>query len=340
MRALELAAPGLEHLRLVERDPPRPRAHEVLLRLTAAAIGLRDYKMAMGAYDPAAGTLPLILGGEGVGEVVERGGAVTAVAIGDRVNPVFVQGWLGGKPSAAAMTETTLGGPLPGTFAEYIAVPEQALVLVPDHLSDAEAATLPFAGLTAWCAVHEQAGIRPGDLVIVQSTGGVALFALQFSKAAGAAVVMISKSDEKLAAAKALGADYGINYLNEPDWGRRVMDIGDGCGADLVVDQGGTATMAQSIRAVRPGGTICVVGAIGSAGIEVLLPYLLGRNIRVQGSMAGSRTSHEAMARAVGRLRLRPVVEAVAALSDGAEAVARMPKSEQFGKSCLLLRPS
>jgi len=336
MRALELQQIGLEHLRLVERAPPRPGCGEVLLKMGAAAIGLRDYKVVTGAYSQAEQQSPLIPGGEGVGEVVELGPDVTQVQVGDRVNPVFVQQWLSSLPTPEVVARSTLGGPrLNGTFAEYMVVPERSLVKVPEHLTDTEAATLPFAGLTAWSAVAEQARVRAGDVVVIQGTGGISLFALQFAKLLGATAIVTSKNDEKLQRAKALGADHVINYIAQPEWSCTVLQYTDGIGADLVLDPGGTVTMAQSMRAVRPGGTISVFNAIGSAELGVLLPYLLGHNVRVQGSNAGSRETHLAMMRAIARNKLRPVLERVVPLGNSAQAVAASPKSEQFGKVCI-----
>ena len=336
MRALELHATGFEHFRLGQRDIPRPAAGQVLLKMGAAAVGLRDYKVVSGAYANAEQLRPLIPGGEGVGEVVELGADVDQVKLGDRVNPVFMQQWLSGRPHPDVIARSTLGGPhLNGTFAEYMVVPAQSLVKVPAHLSDAEAATLPFAGLTAWSAVAEQGVITAGDVVVIQGTGGIPLYALQFCKLLGATAIVTSKSDEKLERAKTLGADHVINYASVPQWAERVLELTDGLGASLVMDPGGTVTMAQSVRAVRPCGTISVFNALGSAELGVLLPYLLGHNIRVCGTHVGSRDSHVEMARAVERGQLRPVLESVLPIEEGVQAVERMPKSEQFGKVCL-----
>jgi NADPH:quinone reductase-like Zn-dependent oxidoreductase len=336
MRALELRDVGVEHLRLVDRPPPHAGSGEVLLRMRAAALGLRDYKMVTGAYASAMQRRPLIPGGEGVGEVVELGSNVGRIRVGDRVNPLFVQQWWSGRPAPGVVATSTLGGPLlDGSLAEYMVVPEQAVVPTPEHLSDVEAATLPFAGLTAWTSVAEHACVRAGDVVVIQGTSAIPLFALQFAKLLGAEAIVTSKSDVKLERAKQLGADHVINYSAVPEWSRIVLELTHGLGADLVLDPGGTVTMAQSIRAVRPGGTIAVFTALGSAELGVLLPYLLGHNIRVQGVNAGSRDSHAAMARAIESSRLRPVIERVVALESAAEAVAAMPRSEQFGKVCV-----
>ena len=195
MRAIVSKSAGLEGLVLAQRDVPRPGPGEVLLRMRAASVALRDYKMATGAY--ASGTVHAarVLGGEGVGEVLELGAGVTQWRVGDRVNPLFVQRWTGARAHPEAIARSTLGGPeIDGSFADHMRVPAESLVAVPAHLSDAEAATLPFAGLTAWCAVREQGGIAvgvgAGDVVVVQGTGGIPLFALQFAKLAGARVIV------------------------------------------------------------------------------------------------------------------------------------------------------
>lgn len=336
MRALELHATGFEHFRLGQREIPRPAAGEVLLQMRAAAVGLRDYKVVTGAYANAGQLRPLIPGGEGVGVVVELGPDVEGVKLGQRVNPVFMQQWLDGRPHPDLIARGTLGGPLlNGTFAEYMTLPAHSIVNVPAHLSDAEAATLPFAGLTAWSAVAQQGQVKAGDVVVIQGTGGIPLYALQFCKLLGATAIVTSKSDEKLARAKALGADHVINYASVPQWAERVLQLTAGLGADLVLDPGGTVTMAQSIRAVRPCGTISVFNALGSAELGVLLPYLLGHGIRVCGAHVGSRALHVEMAGAVERGLLRPVLESVLSIEEGVQAVERMPKSEQFGKVCL-----
>lgn len=336
MRALELHGTGFDQFRLGQREVPRPGAGQVLLKMRAAALGLRDYKVVTGAYASAQQRRPLIPGGEGVGEVVELGAEVDAAWLGARVNPLFVQEWLSGRPHPDVLARSALGGPLlDGTFADYMLVPAASIVRVAAHLSDAEAATLPFGGLTAWSAVAEQGAVKAGDVVLIQGTGGIPLFALQFCKLRGATVIVTSKNDDKLERARVLGADHVINYARVPDWASAVLEITGGLGADLVLDPGGTVTMAQSMRAVRPCGTVSVFNALGSAELGVLLPYLLGHGIRVCGAHPGSRAAHEAMAQAVGQGGLHPILESVLPVEEGVQAVERMPKSEQFGKVCL-----
>jgi NADPH:quinone reductase-like Zn-dependent oxidoreductase len=321
MRAWVSHAAGLEHLRLDERPVPRPAAGEVLLRMRAASVALRDHKMAMGAYDDGGQRGPRVLGAEGTGEVLECGAGVRGWRPGQRVQPLF---------SALAATTSD------GCFADCMVVPADSLVEVPGHLSDIEAATLPFAALTAWSALHEQVRIGQGDTVVVQGTGGIPLFALQFARRAGAQVIVTSKNDDRLSRARALGADHVLNYQALPEWSLAVMELTGGRGADLVIDPGGSVTMAQSVRALRPGGTVCVVGALGaSPDIAVPLPWLLGRNLRVQGSHAGSLQAHRDMNRAIAESGLRPVIERVVPFAEAGEAIAAAPTSERFGKVCL-----
>lgn len=336
MKALLLSGTGFEQFALAECEAPRPRAGEVLLRMRAAGITLRDYKIVTGAYGSEGQTRPLIPGGEGVGEIVELGDGVRGFEIGQRVSPLFVQGWVDAQPKRETIAAGTLGGPiLHGCYGEYLAVRADSVVEAPEHLSDVEAATLPFAGVAAWRTIHEQGGIGRGDTVVIQGTGGIPLFALQFAKQAGARVILTSKSDDKLERARQLGADHVINYANTPDWAQAVLDLTSGEGADLVLDPGGSATIAQSVRSVRPCGAISVFNALGAADIGLNLPYLLGHNLRVHGVNAGSLIAHRKAALAMSMGKLRPVIENIVGLAEGPEAVARAPKAEQFGKVCL-----
>ncbi len=334
MRAWMTHGAGLEHLRLETRDTPRPGNGQVLLRMRAASVALRDCKMAMGAYGPAAGR---VLGGEGVGEIAVLGEGVTRWRVGQRVSPLFVQAWTAERIAAADLGASSLGGlERDGCFADYMLADAAALVEPPSHLSDAQAATLPFAGLTAWCALGEEGGVKRGDCVVVQGTNGVMLFALQLALAAGAQVIVTSKNDDKLARARALGAACTINYEATPQWAAAVREFTQGRGADRVLDPGGTATMAQSLQALRPGGTCSVVGALGaSPDIGVSLPWLLGHQLHLLGRNAGSLAAHRSLVQAVEAAQLVPEVERVWPFESLVEALAAAPKAEQFGKVVL-----
>jgi NADPH:quinone reductase-like Zn-dependent oxidoreductase len=334
MRAWVCHGAGLEHLRLERRDKPRPGPCQVLLQVRAAAVNLRDHKMALGAYGDAAGRVP---GGECVGEIAALGDGVTGWRIGQRVNPLFVQAWTGERIAAADIASSTLGGlQRDGCFAEYMLSDAAALVEPPTHLHDGGAATLPFAGLTAWCALGGAEGIRPGDVVVVQGTNGVMLFALQLARAAGAEVIVTSKNDDKLARARALGAAHTINYQSVPQWADAVREITGGRGADRVLDPGGAATIQQSLQVLRPGGGCSVVGALGtSPDLPVALPWLLGHQLQVRGCNAGPLAEHQALARAIAEARLQPEIETTWPFEALPEALAAAPRAEQFGKVVL-----
>ena len=201
---------------------------------------------------------------------------------------------------------------------------------VPAHLSDGEAATLPIAALTAWSTLQE-GGIKPGDTVLVQGTGGVSLFALQFAKLAGARVIALSSSDEKLARAKQLGADVGINYRTTPDWNVAVKDATQGKGVEIVVETAG-ATMDKSLASLSFGGFIGVVGFVAGYKAEIPIRALLGPMIRVQGIAVGSRARFEAMNRAIGQHKLKPVVDSTFPLEKAADAFRHMEQGKHFGK--------
>jgi NADPH:quinone reductase-like Zn-dependent oxidoreductase len=334
MRAWVSHGAGLEHLRLEQRETPRPGRGQVLLRVRAAAVNLRDHKMALGAYGDAAGR---VLGGECVGEITALGEGVSGWHVGQRVNPLFVQAWTGERIAAADIAASSLGGlQRDGCFAEFLLADTAALVEPPAHLDDRGAATLPFAGLTAWCALGGAAGIRPGDVVVVQGTNGLMLFALQLARAAGAEVIVTSKNDDKLARARTLGAAHTINYQAVPRWADAVREITGGRGADRVLDPGGATTIPQSLQALRPGGGCSVVGALGtSPDLPVALPWLLGHQLHVQGCNAGSLAEHQALARAMAAARLQPEIETTWPFEALPEALAAAPRAEQFGKVVL-----
>lgn len=336
MRAWVTHGAGLEHLRLESRDTPRPAAGQVLLRMRAASVALRDFKMAQGAYGPAPGR---VLGGEGVGEIAALGAGVAGWRVGQRVNPLFVHKHTDARIAAADIASSSLGGPQrDGCFAELMLADAAALVEPPSFLSDAQAATLPFAGVTASSALGE-AFIGPGDVVVVQGTNGVMLFALQLAIGTGATVIATSKNDDKLARARALGAAHTINYQATPEWAAVVLEITRGRGADLVLDPGGTATMAQSLQALRPGGTCAVVGALGaSPELGVSIPWLLGHQLRVVGCNGGSLAAHQSLSKALEAGGVEPVVERVWPFDALPDALAAAPKAEQFGKVVLQIQ--
>ncbi len=324
---------GPEHLKKGDRPDPVPATNQVLVAMRAASLNYRDTLMIRGGYGPRI-KVPLIPVSDGMGEVVAVGVGVSRVGIGDRVAPTFFQSWIGGDAAPDKFT-SQLGGPLDGVLARFMCLNEQGVSRVPDHLSDAEAACLPCAGLTAWSAVVTEGRVGPGDTVLVQGTGGVALFALQFAKMAGARVILTSSRDDKLARGRQLGADHVINYNATPDWDRVVKELTAGEGCDLVVEVGGGGTLERSVRAARVGGTLSMIGVLSGAKAEIPLPLVVMRNLRLQGVTVGSRDGFEAMCRAIGRHRMRPVVDRVYDFDDVASAFAHLEGGHHMGKVCI-----
>jgi NADPH:quinone reductase-like Zn-dependent oxidoreductase len=333
MRALQASAFSIDALSLTQRPLPRPRRGEVLVRLRAASLNHRDLSILTENYLPGL-PLPYVPASDGAGEVAAVGEGVTRWRVGDRVVPAYTQGWHDGLPTPEMRTRRTLGAPLAGTLQEYLVVPEEDAVATPQSLSDVEAATLPIAALTAWSTLVE-GGVRPGITVLVQGTGGVALFALQFAKAAGAAVIATSSSDEKLQRLTALGADVVINY-RDPNWPQAARAATGGRGVDIIVETGG-ATLPQSLVAAAFGGFVGVVGFVAGYEATFGVRQLLGPMLRVQGIAVGSRTRFEAMNRAIELHRIKPVIDSSFALADGADAFRRMASGRHFGKIVVML---
>jgi NADPH:quinone reductase-like Zn-dependent oxidoreductase len=322
---------SIDNLTLADRPEPEPGPGQVKLKMKAASINYRDLVVARRGYGSLTGTLPLIPVSDGVGEVAAVGDGVTRVAVGDRVCPTFHQGWLGGAATREIFA-TTLGGPVDGVMAEYMVLGEQGLVRAPEHLSDEAAATLPCAAVTAWNALVTAGALKAGDKVLVQGTGGVSLFALQFAKLHGAEVIITSSSDEKLERARALGADHGINYRSTPEWGKAARELTGGVGVDIVVEVGGAETLPQSLWAIRVGGHISIMGVLSGAATSLQIGAMVARNARLQAITVGSRETFEAMARAIALHRLEPVVDRVFDFEQLRPALDHMASGAHFGK--------
>jgi NADPH:quinone reductase-like Zn-dependent oxidoreductase len=333
MRAFEIREFGLDSLHLTERPKPEPGPGQVLVRMRAASLNYRDLMVVKGVYNPKL-KRPLVPLSDGSGEVIAVGTGVTRVRTGDRVAGTFFQDWVDGDLTEEK-ARTALGGGMDGILADYVLFRETGVVHVPEHLTDEEAATLPCAAVTAWNALVTQGGVHPGDTVLIQGTGGVSLFALQFALLSGARVIATSSSDEKLARVRELGAPDGVNYRAAPDWDERVRELTGGKGVDHVVEVGGAGTLGRSLRAVRMGGRISLIGVLAGGDAEVNpLPALM-KSIRIQGIYVGSRTMFEAMNQAISLHRLRPVVDRVFPFAEAREALRYMESGAHFGKICL-----
>lgn len=334
MRAVELQGVGFEHLALVDRPEPAPGPGEVCVRMRYASLNYRDRVVALGGYGPQM-RVPLVPLSDGAGEVVAVGPGVRALRTGDRVMTCFFQDWLAGPPTAEAL-RTSLGGPLDGTLRELACLPEHGVCKLPAEVALDDAAALPCAALTAWNALAVLSHVGPADSVLVQGTGGVSLFALQFAKLMGARVIATSSSSQKLERLRALGADHVVDYTRTPEWGKAAREWTRGRGVDHVIDVGGAGTLAQSLRAVCTGGTISLIGVLAGAKNEVHLPHVFLPQIRLQGVVVGSRAAAIEMLRAIAAHGLRPVLDAQRfALTDVHAAFEHMGAGKHVGKIVL-----
>lgn len=330
MRTYELKEFGIDRLTLSERDIPKAAAGEVLVRFHAASLNYRDVMVAKGTYNPRM-KLPAIPFSDGAGEVVEVGPGVSQWKAGDRVSPLVVQEWFDGGPTAESSKTAIGAGARDGVLREFGAFGEHSIVGIPDHLSFEEASTLPCAALTAWNALVVSGKVKAGDTVLTLGTGGVSIFALQIAKHFGARVIMTSSSDEKLERARELGADEVINYRQLEEWDRKVLELTVGRGVDHVIEVGGTGTLPRSVKAVRVGGHIALIGALDMSGEFNPVPIFM-KGIRVQGIFIGSRAMFMEMNEMISSSRLRPVVDRVFDLEHAVEALEYMDKGSHFGK--------
>jgi NADPH:quinone reductase-like Zn-dependent oxidoreductase len=337
MKAWRIPSFGIENLELSTLPDPQPARDEVLIRVQAVSLNYRDLMVVQGRYNPKM-RLPRIPCSDGAGEVVAVGEGVTRVRAGDRVAGIFMQNWLDGPPDAQKI-RGALGGDLDGMLAELVVLREDGLVRFPDHLSCEEAATLPCAAVTAWNALVRAGDVKAGDTVLIQGTGGVSIFALQFAKMLGARVLGTSSSDAKLERAANLGLDAGLNYRENPDWDKWAIEQTGGRGVDLVVEVGGAGTLLRSLRAVRIGGAVAQIGVLSQSHQGIEVPLLLHRQVRLRGIYVGSRADFEKMNRAISQQRIQPQVDAVLSFADMPSALRRMESAAHFGKLVTTVSP-
>ena len=325
---------GIDNLKLATRPDPKPGPGQVLLRMKASSVNYRDLVVPSRGYGSHTGELPLVMLSDGAGEVIETGAGVGRVKPGDRVCPNFAQAWISGPPTPERLSRS-LGGPVDGTMQEYMVLPEGGVTKFPAHLSWEEAAALPCAALTAWSALVTHDTLGPGSRVLVQGTGGVAPFALQFAKLLGAHVTVISSSDEKIQKVKALGADATINYVQVPEWYKATRDITGGAGYDHILELGGEKTLPQALRCIRPGGTLSMIGVLSGGNLAAPLGLVVTRQVRLQGITIGNRDGFEAMMHAIGQHKLKPVLDRIFEFEALKEALAYLKSGAHFGKICL-----
>lgn len=323
---------GLEGLERIERPEPVAGPGQVVVRMRSTSLNARDQAIVAGLYmgrgPVTRDTVPL---SDGAGEVIAIGAGVARFAVGDRVASCFFPTWFDGPPSAAVFSRQ-LGSSEDGTLSEYVTGDAESFVRIPEHLSFDEAATLPCAAVTVWNAFFVTGRIRPGDSVLLLGTGGVSLFAVQFARLAGARVFITSSSDEKLRLAQTLGATDTINYHTTPDWERVVLDRTAGRGVDHVLEVGGPVTLRRSLGAVRIGGTVTLLGVVAGGGGQPNVLPMIGKTIRLQGLLVGSRAMFEDMNRAVVAAALHPHIDRVFSFDEAVDAYRYQLSGRHSGK--------
>ncbi|ACC75411.1 NAD(P)-dependent alcohol dehydrogenase [Paraburkholderia phymatum] len=333
MKAITLRRPGgLDHLERVElADPGAPAPGEIRVRIHASSLNFHDLGVVTGRLPADDGRIPM---SDGAGVVEAVGDGVTEFAVGDSVVSTFFPYWLDGGPTVDDFS-TTPGDGVDGYAREFVVRPVQWFTHAPRGYSHAEAATLTTAALTAWRALAVDYSLKAGDSVLVQGTGGVSIFALQFARQMGATVIATSSSDEKLEKARALGADHLINYRRETDWAAKVLEFTNGRGVDNVVEVGGPDTLGQSIRACRIGGHIALIGVLTGIVGQVPTIDLMRRQQKLQGLIVGSRRHQIDMIRAIDANGLKPVIDRTYPLDEIADAFRHQAAGKHFGKVCL-----
>ncbi|MEO1081667.1 MAG: NAD(P)-dependent alcohol dehydrogenase [Pseudomonadota bacterium] len=318
---------GLDHLMLTSAPERAPGAGEVQVRVHASSLNFHDYLVAVGVLPAAAGR---VLMSDGAGEVVAVGEEVEAFAVGDRVISHFFPNWVDGVPAK----DNLLGVPgdhADGFASQLVTMPERAFSTMPAHMTYAQGATLPCAGLTAWRAVVEEADLKEGDWVLVQGSGGVSVFALQIARQLGCRVVATTSSDAKAERLRELGAEEVLNYREQAEWGRAAAEISGG-GVALVIEVGGPGTVTQSVRALRMGGTISMIGVLTGISGDVPLAEFFQRNAVMSGITVGSHVHQARMNAALEEWALEPVIDSSYPLAELADAFRHQEAQKHFGK--------
>jgi NADPH:quinone reductase-like Zn-dependent oxidoreductase len=330
MKAWRIPAFGIDKLSFDEVPALQPGPGEVLLDVHAVSLNFRDLMTVTGRYNPKLQPHRIPCS-DGAGIIVAIGEGVTEVAVGDRVCGTFFQHWIDGDP-APEKFKGALGGDIDGTLAQQVLLDQNGVVKIPDHLTFEEAATLPCAGVTAWNAVVTAGRVKSGDTVLIQGTGGVSCFALQFAVGLGARVIGTSSSPEKLERAAELGLSAGHNYRDDPEWGRWAVSQTSGRGVDLTVEVGGAGTFQQSMAATRTGGVIAQIGVLSGREQPLTITPILHKMLNIRGIYVGSRQQFLEMNRAIEQTRLRPIIDRVFSFGEAREAFTTMENASHFGK--------
>jgi len=337
MRAFRFDVLGsLDGLTLHEEPMPEPQREEVLVKVHAVSLNRRDILMVQGNY-PGAVSAGLIPCSDAAGEIVAVGDGATAFKSGDRVINTFHPRWFGGRPPRSVAKET-YGNSRDGWLTEYKVVSQEALVPLPEDLSWAEGATLPCAGVTAWNALFGRDPLLPGQTVLTLGSGGVSLFAIQLAKAAGASVIGTTSRDTKEEALKKLGVDQVVNYTQIKEWGTYIKnETTDGLGVDIVVDVGGSATLANSLDAVGLEGEVVLIGQQEGDSEGIGFSQLKKNRTTIRSIGVGHRGMLENLVRAIRGNRIAPIIDEVFAFEESREAFQKLKSGAPFGKIILRL---
>jgi len=322
---------GYDKVVVGRRDATAPKAGEITVRLRANSLNYHDLVVVSGMWGPKEPRIPMA---DGAGEVVAVGEDVSEFSIGDAVVSTFFPTWESGEPRVKGFS-TVPGDGVDGYARETVTASAKAFTLAPKGWSHTEASTLTTAALTAWRALMADDGLKPGDTILVQGTGGVSIFALQFAKMAGAKVIATSSSDEKLERLRTLGADHVINYRSHSNWGELARELTGGLGVDHVIEVAGPATLEQSMAAARVGGHISVIGILAGVGGEINIIAALVKQLRLQGVLVGSRSQQQDMIRAIDANGMQPVIDKTFPLEEIVTAFRYQESNLHFGKICL-----
>ena len=324
------STPGLDHLEIREAGSPVPKSHEVKVRWHATSLNYHDYLVALGGIPVPAGRIPM---SDGAGEIIELGSDVHNWKVGDKVMSLFFPGWLDGAPEFTKIVGVS-GETIDGYITEESCISESSLTRIPEGYSYAEAATLPCAGLTAWNGLMDTGQLKAGQTVLIEGSGGMSILGLQFAKAAGARIIATTSSDEKAERLKAMGCDIVFNYKTDPKWGKSIFKATGG--VDIVLDVGGGSTMAQSVEALKIGGTAIAIGILsGGRKGELTFPKLFFKFINMHGIAVGSKVMQEQMVEAIDINQIKPIIDKSFAFDQLADAFRYQESGKHFGKIVL-----
>ncbi|KUJ62854.1 NADPH:quinone oxidoreductase [Flavobacteriaceae bacterium CRH] len=322
---------SIETLKKVDKSYRKPLPNEILIQIKAVSLNYRDLLVIRGIdkWKPPVGRIPV---SDGVGIVMEIGNQVTEISINDRVAGLFFPNWMDGKLSDEKLLHSLGGNASDGMLQEYVILKENEVIKVPDYLTNEEAATLPCAAITAWHGLVEKGNIKSGDTVLIQGTGGVSLFSMQFALALGAEVILLSGSDDKLERAKKMGVNHLINYKNVPNWENEVMQITNGIGAKHIVEVVGSDHINKSIEAVALDGTISVIGIMDGLKGNINTAQLMSKQIKLQGINVGSKEMFSRMNEMLHIKQIHPIIDTTFLFEDTIEALKKLESGSHFGK--------